>query len=296
MICELSMADVRRYRSQGEGRVSGEFLRFYCPVHGSDKQLSLSVRKDNGYFKCFVCGAKGFLSEFKAEYFRGKIPPPRVEHTTAATRINHQNDSATKQLITLDRSPLLAKFQRELIVGSEGHRYVSKRGLSFDLAAAHGLGYAPPGTWPGGAITCSGRMVFPHNDVAHKTVNIYGRAIDDRSPRHLHLSGPKGVFNVGALSQETAYVCEGAIDAMSLIAAGYPDSCAIFGVYGLRWDWITAKEIIFCFDQDTAGEKFKLLAWEGLLRGKKVYQFPWRRYPRRKDMNEIWVTEGAINP
>jgi ferredoxin-NADP reductase len=38
---------------------SGEYIRVYCPIHGSDHQRSLSIRRTTGWGHCFnaACAA-----------------------------------------------------------------------------------------------------------------------------------------------------------------------------------------------------------------------------------------------
>ena len=84
-------------------------------------------------------------------------------------------------------------------------------------------------------------------------------------------------------------------DALSLMAAGYSDAVAIFGVDGLRWEWVKARRVVFCLDRDAAGERWRELAWEGILRGKEVYFLPPAAYAGYKDLNEAWVATGQLD-
>lgn len=143
-----------------------------------------------------------------------------------------------------------------------------------------------------------GRLVFPHTDPKGAVMNLYGRAVE-RSPvpkelRHDHLAGKKGVFNAKALIVETVFICEGVFDALSLMEAGYKNACAIFGIYGLPWEWLKAKCVVFCLDQDVAGENWREFAWEAVLRGIKVYWLPQEVYGHYKDLNEVWIANGKI--
>ena len=88
------------------------------------------------------------------------------------------------------------------------------------------------------------------------------------------------------------FICEGVFDAMSLMAAGLSEACAIFGVDGLRWEWVKAKRVVFCLDRDEAGEKWQKLAWEGVLRGFDIYWLPADVYGKYKDLSEVWILES----
>ncbi len=66
----------------------------------------------------------------------------------------------------------------------------------------------------------------------------------------------KGYFNVTALQADAGplWVCEGAFDALELLAAGIPRVVAIFGVQGWRWAWVReVRALVFALDADAAG-------------------------------------------
>ena len=51
-------------------------------------------------------------------------------------------------------------------------------------------------------------------------------------------------------------MCEGALDALVLLAAGVPRIGAIFGVQGWRWEWAReVHELVFALDADAAGQQ-----------------------------------------
>jgi hypothetical protein len=170
----------------------------------------------------------------------------------------------------LDLAPQLAAFQAAL-PGSRGEAYLHQRPLS--LALQCGVGYAAPGTWPHAAREWhGGRVVFPHTMPDGGLVNLYGRAVGTaaqvpKALRHDHLPGKKGYFNAAVLHAGTdpLWVCEGAFDALALLAAGVPRVVAIFGVQGWRWDWVReVRELVFALDADAAGQQQpKALAWPG---------------------------------
>lgn len=84
-----------------------------------------------------------------------------------------------------------------------------------------------------------------------------------------------GVRGTGAALQVGAgplLVCEGAFDALALLAAGVPRVVAIFGVQGWRWDWVRdVRELVFALDADAAGQQQgRVLARQAAWRGKRV--------------------------
>jgi DNA primase len=161
------------------------------------------------------------------------------------------------------------------------------------------VGYAAPGTWPHAARDWrGGRVVFPHTTPDGRLVNLYGRAVGTaeqvpKAKRHDHLPGEKGYFNAAALQvgARPLWVCEGAFDALALLAAGVPRVVAIFGVQGWRWDWVRGvRELVFALDADAAGQQqWRALARQAALRGKRVAGLPAAAYGGWKDVSEAWV-------
>jgi DNA primase len=119
--------------------------------------------------------------------------------------------------------------------------------------------------------------VFPHTTPEGRLVNLYGRAVGPaeqvpKAKRHDPLPGAKGSFNAAALQASAGplWVCEGAFDALALVAAGVPRVVAIFGVQGWRWAWVReVRELVLALDADAAGQQqWRQLAREAALRGK----------------------------
>jgi len=187
---------------------------------------------------------------------------------------------------------------------SRGEAYLRQRGIPLALAQQLGAGYAAPGTWPHPARDWrGGRVVFPHTTPDGRLVNLYGRAAGTaeqvpKAKRHDHLPGAKGYFNATVLQGDTGplWVCEGAFDALALLAAGVPRVVAIFGVQGWHWDWVReVRELVFALDADAAGQQqWRHLARQAALRGKRVAVLPAAAYGGHKDVNEAWVAGTLV--
>ena len=118
-------------------------------------------------------------------------------------------------------------------------------------------------------------------------MNLYGRTVGaaeqvPKAKRHDHLPGEKGYFNAAALQAGVGplWVCEGAFDALALLAAGVSRVVAIFGVHGWRWDWVReVRELMLALDADFAGQQqWRQLARQAALRGKQVAAVPAAAY------------------
>jgi hypothetical protein len=311
----LSDADLAACKPlAGEG---GHVLRALCPFHGSDHQRSLRVTVASGRFVCFACGAWGYLAEarerWRAEQQRQRAPwrpvgrppqPPRPRPPAAAAKPPAPRPQPPRE--PAPARPALAQqlaaFQAAL-ASSRGAEYLAQRGIPLALAQQAGVGYAAPGTWPHAARDWKGgRVVFPHTTPDGRLVNLYGRAVGTaeqvpKAKRHDHLPGAKGYFNAAALqaSPEPLWVCEGAFDALALLAAGVPRVVALFGVQGWRWDWVCGVHaLVFALDADTAGQQqWRQLARQAALRGKAVAVLEPRAYGGYKDVHEAWLA-GAL--
>src|SRR3989441_1237008 len=293
----------------GEG---GHVLRALCLFHGSDRQRSLRVQVSSGRFVCFACGAWGYLEasrerwreeqQRQAAFRRPAARPQRAQRqrsTAAAASKPALRPPAPREPAPArpDLAPQLAAFQAAL-PASRGQSYLQQRGIPLALAQQCGVGYAAPGTWPHPARDWrGGRVVFPHTTPDGRLVNLYGRAVGTaeqvpKAKRHDHLPGVKGYFNATALQAGAGalWVCEGAFDALALMAAGVPRVVAIFGVQGWRWDWVReVRELVFALDADAAGQQqWRAFARQAALRGKRVAGLPAAAYEGWKDMSEAW--------
>jgi hypothetical protein len=103
----------------------------------------------------------------------------------------------------------------------------------------------------------------------------------------------KGYFNAAALQADAGplWVCEGAFDALALLAAGISCVVAIFGVQGWRWEWAReVRELVFALDADPAGQQqWRQLARQAALRGKRVAVLPTAAYGGCKDVSDAWA-------
>jgi len=295
----------------GEG---GQVLRALCPFHGSDHQRSLRVQRQSGRFVCFACGAWGYLEEahqrWREEQQRQaalRRPPARQQRR----RSQHQppppaaRQPTPRPVAARALAPACPELRERLVAfqaalpGSRGEAYLQQRGIPLALAQQHGVGYAAPGTWLHQARDWrGGRVVFPHTTPEGRLVNLYGRAVGTaeqvpKAKRHDHLPGEKGYFHAAALREDAGplWVCEGAFDALALLAAGSSRVVAIFGVHGWRWDWAReVRELVFALDADAAGQQqWRQLARQAALRGKRVGVVEPAAYGEHKDASAAWA-------
>jgi DNA primase len=122
-----------------------------CPLH-REKTPSFTVDPEQGLFYCFGCGQGGdaiklhmllsgddFPAAMESLARRFGVPLP--------TGPSRRGGPAERDLEAV-LAEAAAWFARQLERAEEPRRYLERRGISAELAARYGVGYAPPG-WDG---------------------------------------------------------------------------------------------------------------------------------------------------
>ncbi len=188
----LRRADLRAYDFTPTR--AGGYDRYYCPIHGSDHQRSLSVDAHTGKFRCHTCGATGTLREHWADgggTFK-RTPAPSIEEIgrrERAARIRADAERAERLAagIPTDADRFLAQMDamRDALCdpACPGAVYLRGRGLDPRRAADLGVGYAELSVWPGDRGRRVGRIVYPLEDpLTGRIVSAVGRLCVDPSP------------------------------------------------------------------------------------------------------------------
>ena len=106
---------------------------------------------------------------------------------------------------------------------------------------------------------------------------------------HDHLPGAKGYFNATALQEDAGplWVCEGAFDALALLAAGVSRVVGDLWRAGLAWEWAReVREVVFALDADAAGQQqWRQLGRQVALRGKRAAVLEPEAYGGQKDVS-----------
>ena len=289
---------------------AGREFQACCPFH-DEKTPSFTVSPTKQFYHCFGCGAHGTAIGFLMEYEHMEFVEAVEELArrlgievpyTGPAPSPEQKGSSTKPLYALLEQA--EKFYRQQLrnhpQASQAIDYLKDRGLSGEIAAAFGIGYAPPG-WDnlitslgrdklsqlvqaGLAIEKEGkrydrfreRIMFPIRDRRGRVIGFGGRVLGDGSPKYLN-SPETPVFHKGrelyglfearlALRDLTRLlVVEGYMDVVSLAQFDIRYSVATLGTAvtpeQLELLFRTTPEVVFCFDGDRAGRE---AAWRGL--------------------------------
>ncbi len=134
----------------------GANLSGLCPFH-AEKSPSFTVSPSKQFYHCFGCGASGdairFLTEFSGMSFVDAVKD--LAQQAGMTVPEDEQSPAERELATTQRqrratlTDVLAKaaqaYRKQLKLSPRAIDYLKGRGLSGEIAAQFGLGYAPEG-------------------------------------------------------------------------------------------------------------------------------------------------------
>ena len=260
-----------------------------CPFHDDGKTPSLSVTPSKGLWRCFGCGAGGDAVRFVELCDQVRFPEAvkRLVGKAVEGKMPAAPAAEPAPVDDATRAELLgrvfAHYRARLLEGQEGAAYLRGRGISDETLRAVEVGYCdgtllakvrPPAAQRQaltalGVLTERGRealagcVVFPlhHGD---QVVGLYGRRVDANADvRHLFLRGPRrGLWHAEKLrASDELFLCEGIIDALTLLDRGEPRVLALYGTAGMTAAHrellcaLQPRRVWLCLDADNAGRK-----------------------------------------
>jgi DNA primase len=253
-------------------RKAGRDYQACCPFH-DEKTPSFTVSREKQFYHCFGCGAHGSAIGFLMEYGRlGFLDA--VEDLARRAGLELPSEATEHQ--GPDRKPLYAilaeaatLYRRQLREHPEAGQaidYLKARGLTGEIAARFGVGFAPPG-WDlllrtlGDSVSARERLIeaglvveqdgkrydrfrdrimFPIRDRRGRVIGFGGRVLGDQKPKYLN-SPETPVFHKGRelyglheaqqASRQLArlLVVEGYMDVIALAQYGIPYAVATLG-------------------------------------------------------------------
>ena len=289
-------------------RKSGANFSACCPFH-NEKSPSFTVSPSKQFYHCFGCGAHGSAISFLMQH-AGVGFVDAVEELAQSAGLQVPQDAQRRD--DIDRrarqQPLTelmaqaARFYREQLKNSPtAIDYLKQRGLTGEIAARYGIGYAPDG-WQGlqqtfadyastslescGLVICNeqgrrydrfrDRIMFPILDQRSNVIGFGGRVLGVGEPKYLN-SPETPLFEKGrelyGLPQarqsirDAGYVLvvEGYMDVVGLAQCGVENAVATLGTAATAANvqrlLRTANRVIFCFDRDNAGDR---AAWKAM--------------------------------
>ena len=255
---------------------AGKDYKANCPFH-EEKTPSFTVSQDKQFFHCFGCGVHGSAIGFLMDYEHMSFPEAvrdlaqragvEVPHSTSFTPDNKPDVSAAL-LDGLSQADLFyRRMLREHPKAQEAIEYLKRRGLTGEIAADFGLGFAPDGWDPllkavgvddstretllgagllvkkdGGGFydRFRNRVMFPIHDHRGRLIGFGGRVLDKGEPKYLN-SPETPLFHKGrelyglyrardALKRAgRALVVEGYMDVLALAQFGLDYAVATLG-------------------------------------------------------------------
>ena len=286
-------------------RKAGANYSACCPFH-SEKTPSFTVSPSKQFYHCFGCGAHGSAIGFLMQHAGiGFIEAVEELASSVGLQVPHEERNRAERAKKAPLTELMARaarFYREQLKGSpKAVDYLKGRGLSGEIAARFGLGYAPDG-WQGleqvfpdyndpALVECGlvilndqgrrydrfrDRVMFPILDQRGNVIGFGGRVIGAGEPKYLN-SPETPLFEKGrelyGLSQarkaiqeeDTVLVVEGYMDVVGLAQSGVENVVATLGTAATDANvqrlLKLANRVVFCFDRDEAGDR---AAWRAM--------------------------------
>jgi len=280
-----------------------------CPFH-NEKSPSFTVSPAKQFYHCFGCGAHGtaigFLMEYQGIGFvdtikelagRAGMQVPQDDFKPGAPVSDH----GTMRGLVETMTRAMHYYREQLKSSPQAIEYLKKRGLTGEIAAKFGIGYAPEGwqnleavfpDYNAPELLAAGlviendagrrydrfrdRVMFPIINQKGEVIAFGGRVMGTGEPKYLN-SPETPLFEKGrelfglpqaraALREtDTAIVVEGYMDVVALAQHGVGNALATLGTATTTTHvqklLRQVDRIVFCFDGDAAGRK---AAWRAL--------------------------------
>jgi len=279
-----------------------------CPFH-TEKSPSFTVSPTKQFYHCFGCGAHGTAIRFVMEY-QGLGFVEAVEDLAKSAGVTVPQEAVAQhaKARAQDSADLgevmhqaMQYYRAQLKQSAGAIDYLKKRGLSGEIAARFGIGYAPAGgqnlasvfpDYNAKSLLVAGlvgendeggrydrfrdRVMFPILNQRMTVIGFGGRVLGEGKPKYLN-SPETPLFEKGrelyglpqarhAIREKgCALVVEGYMDVVALAQHGVEYAVATLGTATtpehVRKLLRQTDNVVFCFDGDEAGRK---AAWRAL--------------------------------
>ncbi|VCU71250.1 DNA primase [Pigmentiphaga humi] len=293
-------------------RKAGANLLGLCPFHG-EKSPSFTVSPTKQFYHCFGCGAHGTAIRFLMEHTGASFPEAvRSLAASVGMVVPEEERSPRQRAARQQREALVSRHSQVLETANTWYRqqlrtadaaiaYLKKRGVSGEIAARFGLGWAggdrqglsavlpsydDPLPVEAGLVILSEdgrrydrfreRVTFPIRNARGHLIGFGGRIIGKGEPKYLN-SPETPIFSKGselyglwearqAIRKEgLVVVVEGYMDVVALAQSGIECAVATLGTattaVHVQKLLRASDSVVFSFDGDKAGRK---AAWRAL--------------------------------
>ncbi len=278
-----------------------------CPFH-NEKSPSFTVSQSKQFYHCFGCGVHGSAIGFVMEHLGlGYVEAIEELARSIGVEVPRERQTAgdTHQKIAPDLYEVMQTatryYREQLKLSPRAIAYLKQRGLSGEIAAKFGIGYAPD-DWQNLAAAFTNyqdamlletglvfsndegkrydrfrdRILFPIVNVRGQIIGFGGRVLDKGEPKYLN-SPETPLFEKGRelyglyqaqkaiRAAQRVLVVEGYMDVVALAQHGVAYAVATLGTattpYHVQKLLRITEHIVFCFDGDKAGQR---AAWRAL--------------------------------
>jgi DNA primase len=278
-----------------------------CPFH-NEKSPSFTVSQAKQFYHCFGCGAHGTAIGFVMEHAGlGYVDAIEELARSMGLEVPQERQAAGEAYakIAPDLYEVMQTATRyyrgQLKLSPRAIEYLKQRGLSGEIAAKFGIGYAADGwqnlaaafsNYQDAALNETGlvitgdedkrydrfrdRIMFPIINVRGQVIGFGGRVLDKGEPKYLN-SPETPLFEKGRelyglyqaqkaiRAEQCVLVVEGYMDVVALAQHGVEYVVATLGTattpYHVQKLLRLTEHIVFCFDGDKAGQR---AAWRAL--------------------------------
>jgi len=279
-----------------------------CPFH-SEKSPSFTVSQTKQFYHCFGCGAHGSVIGFVMEHTGiGFVEAVEMLAKSAGIAVPQDSSNTLNEADSdiYDLMLSVTRYYREQLKNSKiAIDYLKGRGLTGEVAARFGIGYAPE-DWQnlkaaapdykdvslveaGMVIEGDGdkrydrfrnRIMFPIVNANGKVIGFGGRVIGDGNPKYLN-SPKTSLFEKGrelyglyqaqksTRAQQRVIAVTGYMDVLALAQCGIDATVSTLGhaitPHQVAILFRMSERVVFCFNGKKAGKKSAWCALENIL-------------------------------
>lgn len=276
-----------------------------CPFH-TEKSPSFTVSQSKQFYHCFGCGAHGTAIGFLMEHSgMGFVEAVEELARSVGVTVPREAPVGESRKVAPDLYEVMQSAMRyyrdRLKQSPRAVEYLKRRGLSGEIAARFGIGYAPEGwqnlaeafpNYQDASLLETGlviatddgkrydrfrdRIMFPIANARGQVIGFGGRVLDQGEPKYLN-SPETPLFEKGRelyglfqaqkaiRAEKKALVVEGYMDVVALAQLGVEYAVATLGTattpFHIQKLLKLTEQVIFCFDGDSAGRR---AAWRAL--------------------------------
>lgn len=276
-----------------------------CPFH-NEKSPSFTVSQSKQFYHCFGCGAHGTAIGFVMEHTgMGFVEAVEDLAKSIGVTVPQEASNVPQHKVAPDLYDLMQTatryYREQLKKNPRAIDYLKGRGLSGEVAARFGIGYAPDDwqnlkaavpNYQDASLVETGlviageegkrydrfrdRIMFPIVNVRGQVIGFGGRVLDKGEPKYLN-SPETPLFEKGhelyglyqaqkaIRAHQRVIVVEGYMDVVALAQNGVEYAVATLGTattpFHVQKLLRLCDQVVFCFDGDKPGQK---AAWRAL--------------------------------